>query len=165
MSWPVATRIMYWTSISEYLQDMASSGTYSDKVKLHAVPHIFNVEVAILSTVVRDEQLLVVPINSIAWARLTLSHFGEGQVYYNLVFERNQDYTGNSLTDEVETLNNSMNNELYVHSSETIRGTKGKRKRRVSLLLTKMMLTPSVFPLKWLVKVIHELKKFQVIGK
>ena len=69
-------------------------------------------------------------------------------MYYNLVFERNQDYTENALTDEVETLNNSMNNELYVHSSDTIRGTKGKRKRRVSLLLTKMMLTPSVFPLK-----------------
>lgn len=102
---------------------MASSGTYIDEVKLHAVPHIFNVKLTILSTVVRDKQLLVAPINSIAWARLTLSHFGEGQVYYNLVFERNQDYTENALTDEVETLNNSMNNELYVHSSETLWGT------------------------------------------
>lgn len=103
MSWPVATRIMYWTSISEYLQDMASSGTYIDEIKLHAVPHIFNVKLTIPSTVVRDKQLLVAPINSIAWARLTLSHFGEGQAYYNLVFERNQDYTENALTDEVET--------------------------------------------------------------
>ena len=72
---------MYWTSINQYLQDMASSGTYSDEVKLHAVPHIFNVELTILSTVVRDEQMLVAPINSIAWARPTLSRFGEGQAY------------------------------------------------------------------------------------
>ena len=117
-----------------------------------------NVELNILPTVVRDGRLLVAPINSIARAGFTLDHFAEDQVLYNLVRERNQDYFQYNLTDEDETVNNSINNKLYVikyHSSETIRGTNGKRKRNISLLLTKMMLIPSVFLLKHLVKVIQ----------
>ena len=107
---------------------------------------------------VRNERLLVSPINSIARVRFTLDHLAEDQVLYNLVLERNQDYFEYSLTDEDETVNNSTNNKLYVtkyHSSETIRGTNGKRKRNISPLLTKMMLIPSVFPLKRLVKVLQ----------
>ena len=102
--------------------------------------------------------MLVAVINSIARAGFTLDHFAEDQVLYNLVRERNRDYFQYNLTDEDETVNNSINNKLYVikyYSSETIRGTNGKRKRNISLLLTKMMLIPSVFLLKRLVKVIQ----------
>ena len=130
---------------------------YSDGLTLHAVPYFLNVELNILPTVVRDGQLLVAPINSIARAGFTIDHFAEDQVLYNLVRERNQDYFQYNLTDEDETVNNSINNKLYVikyHSSETISGTNGKRKRN-SLLLTKMMLIPSAFLLKRLVKVIQ----------
>ena len=137
---------------------MATSGMYSDELTLRAVPYLLNVELNILPAVVRDGRLLVAPINSIARAGFTLDHFAEDQVLYNLVRERNQDYFQYNLTDEDETVNNSINNKLYVikyHSSETIRGTNGKRKRNISLLLTKMMLIPSVFLLKRLVKVIQ----------
>ena len=106
--------------------------------------------------------MLVASINSIARAGFTLDHFAEDQVLYNLVRERNQDYFQYTLTDEDETVNNSINNKLYVikyHSSETIRGTNRKRKRNIRLLLTKMMLIPSVFLLKHLVKVIQQLKE------
>ena len=137
---------------------MATSEMYSDGLTLCAVPYFLNVEQNILPTVVRDGRLLVASINSIARAGFTLDHFAEDQVLYNLVRERNQDYFQYNLTDEDETVNNSINNKLYVikyHSSETIRGTNGKRKRNISLLLTKMMLIPSVFLLKRLVKVIQ----------
>ena len=137
---------------------MATSGMYSDELTLRAVPYLFNVELNILSTVVRDGRLLLAPINSIARARFTLDHFVEDQVLYNLVRGRNQDYFQYTLTDEDKTVKNSTNNKLYVikcHSSETIRGTNRKRKRNISLLLTKLILIPSVFLLKSLVKVIQ----------
>ena len=137
---------------------MATSEMYSDGLTLRAVPYFLHVELNIFPTVVREEQLLVAPINSIARAGFTQDHFAEDQMLYSLVRERNQDYFEYTLTDEDETVNNSINNKLYVrkyHSSETIRGTNRKRKRNISLLLTKMMLIPSVFLLKHLVKVIQ----------
>ena len=137
---------------------MTTSGMYSDGLKLRAVPYFLNVELNILPTVVRDGRLLVAPINSIVRAGFTLDPFAENQVLYNLVRERNQDYFRYNLTDKDDTVNNSINNTLYVikyHSSETIGGTNGKRKRNISLLLTKMMLIPSVSVLKRLVKVIQ----------
>ena len=69
--------------------------------------------------------MLVAPINSIAGARFTLGHFAEGQVNYDFVLKRNQGYFEDTLTDEDETVNNSLNNELNCHSSEMI-----KRKER-----------------------------------
>ena len=137
---------------------MATSGMYSDGLTLCAVPYFLNEELNILPTIVRDGRLLVAPINSIVRAGFTLDHFAEDQVLYNLVRERNQDYFQYNLTDKDETVNNSINNKLYVinyHSSETIRGRNGKRKRNISLLLTKRMLIPSIFVLKRLVKVIQ----------
>ena len=137
---------------------MATSEMYSDGITLCAVPYFLDVELNILPTVVRDWRLLVAPINSIATAGFTLDHFAEDQVLYALVRERNQDYFQYNLTDEDETVNNSINNKLYVikyHSSETIRGINRKRKKNISLLLTKMMLIPSVDVLKRLVKVIQ----------
>ena len=81
-----------------------------------------------VSIVVGDGWWLVAPINSIAGARFTLGHFAEGQVNYNFVLKRNQGYFQDTLTDEDETVNNSLNHELYLikhHSSEMT-----KRKER-----------------------------------
>ena len=72
--------------------------------------------------------MLVAPINCIAGARFTLCHFAEGQVIYDFMLKRNQGYFQDTLTDEDETVNNSLNHELYLikyHSSEMI-----KRKER-----------------------------------
>ena len=110
---------------------------YSDGLTLRAVPYFLNVELNILPTVVRDGRLLVAHINSIVRAGFTLDHFAKDQVLYNLVWERNQDYFQYNLTDKDETVNNSINNKLYVikcHSSETIRGTNGKRKKYQSII-------------------------------
>ena len=40
--------MMPWTAFSEYLQDMATSGMYSDELTLRAVPYIFNIELSLL---------------------------------------------------------------------------------------------------------------------
>ena len=85
---------------------------YSDGLTLRAVPYFLNIELNILPSVVRDGRLLVAVINSIARAGFTLDHFAEDQVLYNLVRERNQDYFQYNLTDEDETVNNSINNKL-----------------------------------------------------
>ena len=107
---------------------MARSGTHGDKLTLGAVRYIFHVELTMVSIVVRDGWLLVAPINCIAGARFTLCHFAEGQVTYDFMLKRNQGYFQDTLTDEDETVNNSLNHELYLikyHSSEMI-----KRKER-----------------------------------
>ena len=111
---------------------------YSDGLPLRAVPYFLNVELNILPTVVRDGRLLVVSINSIARAGFTLDHFAEDHVLYNLVRERNRDYFQYTLTDEDETVNDSVNNKLYVikyHSSEMIRGTNGKKKEKYQSII------------------------------
>ena len=91
---------------------MTTSGTYGDELTLRAVQHIFNVELTIVSTLLKDGRLLIAPINSIARARLTLSH---------LVLERNQDYFEETLTDEYERVNDPTNNELGVIKVSLIR--------------------------------------------
>ena len=40
--------MMPWLAFSEYLQDMATSGMYSDELTLRAVPYIFNIELSLL---------------------------------------------------------------------------------------------------------------------
>ena len=67
---------------SEYLQDMTTCGTYGDELTLLAVPYIFNVELTIVSTLLKDGRLLIAPINSVARARLTLRNFVEGQGFH-----------------------------------------------------------------------------------
>ena len=107
---------------------MARSGTNGDKLTLGAVPYIFHVELTMVSIVVRDGWSLVAPINCIAGARFTLGHSAEGQVNYDFVLKWNQGYFQDTLTDEDETVNNSLNHERYLikhHSSEMT-----KRKER-----------------------------------
>ena len=107
---------------------MARRGTYGDKLTLGAVPYIFHVELTMVSIEVRYGWLLVAPINCIAGARFTLGHFAEGQMNYDFVLKRNQGYFQDTLTDEDETVNNSLNHERYLikhHSSEMT-----KRKER-----------------------------------
>ena len=57
---------------------MATSAMHSGELTLRAVPYIFIIELTIVSTVVRDGQLLVAHINSVARARFTLDHFAKG---------------------------------------------------------------------------------------
>ena len=93
---------------SQYLQEMATDGTYGDELILCVASNIYDVDITLLSSLGHEGQLEINPTEFQSFGRIVLSHFAEGygKHYVGLDQEWQQNWNPSSTSlsnKEVET--------------------------------------------------------------
>ena len=65
------------TPWAEYLHSVAKNGFYGDQITLQAAADLYNIEIAVVSTLGPDATAMISPFSSIPTARVQLGHYAE----------------------------------------------------------------------------------------
>ena len=111
--WPLELFVV--TPWSSYIQQMRKSGTFGDELTLRAVANVFNVEIAVVSTLGEDAMAIMSPVSNAPLARFTIGHFAEGQGDHYVVIEPDNIHEINDAESQDEECN--VQDELYPDES------------------------------------------------
>ena len=75
---------------SQYITEIARVWKYGDEITLRTFSNMSNVEIVVVSTLVQDGLVRVIPENSLRLCQITLGHFAENQGFHYFVLRRDE---------------------------------------------------------------------------
>ena len=72
---------------SQYITEMARSGTFGDEITLRTISNMFNAEIVVVSTL---GLVRILPENSLPLFQITLGNFAENQSFHYVVLRRDE---------------------------------------------------------------------------
>ena len=117
--------IFLGTPFSQYLQEIATDGTYGKELTLWTALNIYNVSITLVSFLECESHLEINPTEFQSFERVVLGHFAEGykerSIGLDQEWQKNQNRSSTSLTNVDFNLFKSNDHGSYTSTSMTER--------------------------------------------